>query len=235
MTMEIKKMSTFSERESLEDIAWTAFEKWLDKGHWNYKRFKYPKDITNIDFSGYEASLQRKLKSAMKEIDFDHDGMMHRGPDCYLFDLKYKSKMGYLGVVNVDSYDAYWDLHRILDMSFIVVFYIRSTNKLFFHPVENPEPFNKEDWHPWVYRVPLDRIVEIDTSLKWDDPRSLIEYYIETRTLEGHKTTKEDVIKEMSERVHVKPWIGKVPLAKIRQVDLARKWFMQSIKKWLSE
>lgn len=235
-------MSTFADRESLEDKAWHAFNKWLNKGHWHYKRFRYPKDITDMDFSGFEPSLQHKIKSALKKIDFEHDGIMHRGPEHYFFDLKFKSGMGSLGVVNIASYDAYWELQNRVELAFIVVFYIHSTNKLFFHMVENPENFKKEDWSPRVYRVnmnhkgaSLDTIVEIDMSLKWKEPKSLIEYYIEARTLEGHKTTKKDIIKEMSEKVYVDPWSLNVPLAKIKSVDHAIEQFWQSLKEWLSE
>jgi len=134
-------MSTFSERESKENTARKKFEKWLERGGWDYRHFRYPEELTNITIHDI------KLKKALKKVNFDHDGIMARkGIDVWLFDLKYKSKSHSKTWVNEDDYRAYYELSKII--GFILVAYVKEEDALYFHKVRNPdeEPKPKRRW-----------------------------------------------------------------------------------------
>lgn len=202
-------MSTFAERESKEDTyAWTKFESWLKKGEWKYKRFRYAKDLSEIDIDRLQMPNDQKIffKRLLKAIDFDHDGIMSRGfpshnVETWFFDLKYKEKeITRTGLtktwVNQKDYDSYYKLSIESGVPFIIVAYVHENDSLYFHRVRNsrkePKPYKFWDNRPakyggqkWVYEMPEEEYHLITGfDVPFEIPKSLIDYYILCRKIE---------------------------------------------------
>jgi len=247
----MKGSTTFAGREDLEErYAWPKFRQWLKRGGWNYKRFRYPKDITDTEIDVLQISEEDKikLKQMLKTIDFDHDGMINRGLDTWFFDLKYKNKSKYKTLVNEDSYKAYFELSRALDIPFILVVYVHEEDKLYFHRVRDPklEPKPRRFWdkkpaerggQKWVYDMPESEYwLVTGFSVPWKVPKnSLVEYYIWAMKvqeayeswLKGEKYVPKpneyyrNIILKKLEDGMPKAWLTN-PLYKLRQIKMAK-------------
>jgi len=191
--MKVGPLSTFKERESKEDrYAWTKFKQWLDKGKWKYKRFRYAKEISAMDISKLSMSDDQEifLKKLLKTIDFDHDGIMTRGPETWFFDLKYKGNLRFKTWINEDDYKKYYALSEESGAPFLIIAYVHYEDKLYFHRVRGPdaEPKPKRFWddkpaewggQKWVYEMPENEYIPITGfNVPFEVPKTLIDYYI---------------------------------------------------------
>jgi len=198
-------LSTFKERESKEDrYAWTKFKQWLDKGEWKVKRFRYAKEISSLDINRLSLPEDQKIffKGLLKSIDFDHDGIMSRGPETWFFDLKYKSKPSSKTLVNEDDYKSYYELSEACGVPFIIVAYVHFNedgtlhDKLYFHRVRDPEtePKPRRFWdkrpaewggQKWVYEMPETEYCLITGfDVPFERPKTLLDYYVFCRKID---------------------------------------------------
>jgi len=223
-------MSSFGEQEEKEEIAWQKFKEWLDHGGWKYKRFRYSKKLSKIDFRdlGLTERQNIELKKAIGEIDFDHDGIMSRGPETWLFDLKYKTDFVYRTWVNQNSYDAYWTLKKECGVNFLIVAYVHNEDELYFHGVRDPseDPIPKRQWSykdkKWVYIMPEREyllITGFNAPFEFNHPSEIgyhvvarltsIKYLKEILGLPIKEKTMEEVRREVIEDMETdypKPW-----------------------------
>jgi len=136
-----------------------------------------------------------QIKKALKKVDFKHDGIMARPYpepiETYLFDLKYKKEDFYKNHVNVDDYEAYFSLRRIIP--FLIVVYVIENDSLYFHRVRDPQkapkPYKYWDNRPakyggqkYVYQMPEEEYCLISGfDIPFEPPKSWLDYYAKCR------------------------------------------------------
>jgi len=111
-------------------------------------------------------SVDAETKKSLKEfLGTKFDLFITRNGEHYLAECKYKATEQYKRWVNVNSYDAYYEIASI---QFPIVYFIwvEETDKIYRHSITNPVNFerNNDRYGKQIYLIPEDLITEITPS-----------------------------------------------------------------------